>query len=506
MSSTAFRGVAVGVLLCSALFAPMAPAAPAGDRSRLLILADMGNEPDEVQQMVHMIVCSNEFELEGLVAVSGIFLRPESASPYKRRLHPELFHQIIDAYEKVLPNLKQHATGWHEPDDLRSLVAAGQPGYGIAATGPSQSTPGSRLIIKAVERDDPRPLWVVVNAGSNTLAQALIDYRAQHAPAEVDAFVARLRVFENGAQDDAGAWICAEFPDIHWLRSNYQTYAYGGPGGGRRGDAAAEHFPLGPHVWKPYAYSTIGQHQWALEHIVAHHGELGAVWPLRLFPSGGLAFLEGGGTVPWLGLVNKGLFSTEHPHWGGWSGRFSRQKQLHYYSRHRSVRSTEEKGRLFRMYVEAADHWINPEDGQDMSGLFAPVWRFRRASYNDFLCRMDWCVQPYEKANHHPLAAFGGDATNSIVRLGAAPGETIELDASASSDPDGDALDFRWWLYKEAGTYEGELDIPEARAAQTACQVPVDASGKEIHVILEVQDRSPVAPLWDYRRIVIRVQ
>jgi len=40
----------------------------------------------------------------------------------------------------------------------------------------------------------------VVNAGSNTLAQALIDYQASHAAAEVHAFVAKLRVFENGSQ------------------------------------------------------------------------------------------------------------------------------------------------------------------------------------------------------------------------------------------------------------------------------------------------------------------
>ena len=28
--------------------------------------------------------------------------------------------------------------------------------------------------------------------------------------------------------------------------------------------------------------------------------------------------------------------------------------------------------------------------------------------WNDFKARMDWCVQPYAKANHHPVAAFNG--------------------------------------------------------------------------------------------------
>jgi len=54
------------------------------EKGRMVILADMGNEPDEMQQMIHMITCSNEFELKGLIAVTGKYLRPESKNEYKR--------------------------------------------------------------------------------------------------------------------------------------------------------------------------------------------------------------------------------------------------------------------------------------------------------------------------------------------------------------------------------------------------------------------------------------
>ena len=111
------------------------PAAADSPRHRLIILADMGNEPDEEQQMVHMIMCSNEFELEGLIAVTGKYLRPESRNPYKQVTHPELFVNIIDAYAKVLDNLKKHASGWQDPEYLKSIVATGQKGYGIADVG-----------------------------------------------------------------------------------------------------------------------------------------------------------------------------------------------------------------------------------------------------------------------------------------------------------------------------------------------------------------------------------
>jgi hypothetical protein len=31
-------------------------------------------EPDEIQQNIHMLMCSNEFEPEGLIAVTGKYL------------------------------------------------------------------------------------------------------------------------------------------------------------------------------------------------------------------------------------------------------------------------------------------------------------------------------------------------------------------------------------------------------------------------------------------------
>ncbi len=474
-------------------------------KPRLLILADMGNEPDEEQQMVHMIMCSNEFELEGLIAVTGKYLRPESRNPYKQVTHPELFLKIIDGYARVLDNLKKHASGWHEPDYLRSIVTVGQKGYGIADVGDGKTSPGSELIVSAVTKDDPRPVWVVVNAGSNTLAQALWDYRKDHSGAEVDRFVSKLRVFENGAQDNAGAWICAEFPTTHWIRSNYQTYCYGGPGGDGGADNQGKRSNLGPYTWKPHAYSGLGQHQWALEHIKGGHGPLGALWPIRQFGNGRIAFLEGGGTIPWLGLVNKGLFDIDHPHWGGWSGRFSRKKATDYWSKHGDIRADEKKGAPFAVYKEVADKWTDPETGDVYDDIFAPVWRWRRAFYNDFICRMDWCVKPYQQANHHPVAAFNGDKSNTIARLKAKAGQKISLDASATSDPDGDEVEVRWWIYKEAGTYTGHVEINNSNQAEADVKIPSNAAGRQIHVILEVKDKSDIASLYDYRRIVIDV-
>ena len=477
-----------------------------GGKSRLIILADMGNEPDEEQQMMHMLMCSNEFDLEGLIAVTGKYLHPAMKLPYKQIVHPELFIKLIEGYQKVHPNLLKHNPEFPNPDYLRSIVASGQPGYGIEDTGEGKSSEGSNLIIRALEKNDVRPIYVVVNAGSNTLAQALIDYETKHGKEKLKKVVAKLRVFENGAQDNAGAWICHRFPEIHWIRSNYQTYSYGGPMWEGAVDGSGNNADLGPYTWQPYEYSALGQHHWALEHIIANHGPFGACYPIRTFGSGRLGFLEGGGTIPWLGLVSKGLTDIDHPWWGGWSGRFSKEKVKNEWSRHESVRVDEVKCDPFFTYTEGVDIWTNPEDGKKYESNFVPVWRWRRAQFNNFRCRMDWCIEPYENANHHPIAVLNGDHSNKILFMNAKAGDRITLNASGSNDPDGDQIEISWWNYREAGTYEGVPKIENPSGITTIVEIPRDAAGKEIHIILEVKDLNKIASLWDYRRMVVTVQ
>jgi len=167
----------------------------------------------------------------------------------------------------------------------------------------------------------------------------------------------------------------------------------------------------------------------------------------------------------------------------------------------------EEYGDFFMFEADSEEEaWTDPVHGDSFSNCFVPVWHFRRAMFNDFQARMDWCVKSYGQANHNPMAAFNGDKTDTIVHLEAAPSEKVRLDASASSDPDKDGLAINWWVYQEAGTYKSDIVIPDHTASVTTLTVPDDALGSEIHVILEVQDDSQIVSLYDYRRIVITIE
>lgn len=464
-------------------------------KSRLLIMADMGNEPDEEQQMVHMLMYSNMFDLEGLIACSGLYLHADIKSEFRSKVHPELFTKLINGYAEVLDNLKKHAKGWPSPEYLHSIVRPGSNIFGIDAVKAGQSNEASKLIVAAIRKEDPRKLYIVGNAGTNSLAQALVDLDQDHSDGEMKTLCQRIIVYENGAQDNAGAWIMNKYPHIAWHRSNLQTYCYGGPDYGDFGAA------LGPYTWRPYKRDSDGQDAWAAEHIRKNHGALGALFPYRN------RFIEGGGTAPWMGLAFHGLSDPEHLYWGGQSGRFSRTKHKNIWSRHPLIREDEKAYGDFYMYESDSETetWTDPVERDDYSGKEVPVWRFRRSMFNDFRARMDWCVKDYNEANHNPVAAFGSDASDAIIHLKAHPGQTLDLDATASKDPDGDRLRITWRVYQEAGTYQKPLNIINPTAKKTQMIIPDDASGKEMHLILEIQDDNDIIPMYDFRRIVIRV-
>ena len=108
-------------------------------------------------------------------------------------------------------------------------------------------------------------------------------------------------------------------------------------------------------------------------------------------------------------------------------------------------------------------------------------------------------------AKHNPVAVLNGDRSLRPLEITAGPGQTISLDASSSTDLDGDKLKYEWIFYREAGSYKDKIHIEKPSAMETTIEIPKDAKGKTIHVILTVTDNGE-PNLTRYRRAVIQVK
>jgi hypothetical protein len=113
---------------------------------------------------------------------------------------------------------------------------------------------------------------------------------------------------------------------------------------------------------------------------------------------------------------------------------------------------------------------------------------------------MDWCVRDRAQANHPPVVKLAGERVRKVR-----PGERLTLDASASTDPDGDKLSFAWLAYPEPSGYADPLPaIGGDDTARASLVVPAAERLASLHVILSVTDNG-TPPLTRYARVVLDI-
>ncbi len=493
-----------------AFAATIALANPALANERIAVLTDIGNEPDDQMSLVRLLLYANEIDIEALIATTSTWQRTKTS--------PEIIQQVVAAYGKVQPNLKLHGKGWPTGAALTARISSGQAGYGMAATGQDKLSDGAKALIAAADRPDLRPLWVSLWGGANTLAQALMHVKLTRSAPALFAFVAKLRVTSISDQDDAGPWIRREFPGLFYIvkpsppdGAEYASATWTGISGDRfyRNGAGAN-------------FTTVSN-EW-LDVNIRSKGPLGAAYPKYLF-------IMEGDTPAFLNLIPNGLNAPEKPHWGGWGGRYLLRQPY---------------GETRPIWTQGGDSFTRVTSADEVNGAVsdqATIWRWREAFQHDFAARMDWTIKPYKAANHPPVVAVNGRLSGGHIQMTVQAGESMALDAnaprvfpdggedaklhwknygpiSATRDPDGDKLTYRWFHYTEAGAVSDvnladvalKADGPRATiTALSPCRkmwidglVPCKGSGVA-HLVLAVTDNGKPT-LTRYRRIILTVE
>lgn len=463
------------VLVCNC------PQAFAIEKTRLFVLTDIENEPDDAQSMVRLLTYANHFEVEGLVATTSIH--------QQRRTAAERIRRIVKAYGQVQENLQLHEPGYPTAESLLLVVREGRPDYGMNAVGEGQDSTGSELLIAAADREDPRPLWVTAWGGPNVLAQALWKVRSTRSPEALAKFVAKLRVYTISDQDNSGPWIRKSFPDLFYIASP-GIHAGGAYHFATWSGISGDKF----HARFTGADFSIVDNPWLDQNIRTAHGPLGAEHPHT-------EYLMEGDTPSFLGLVNNGLNTPEHPNWGGWGGRY----ELYTPRMQKWFQEAETRP----LWTNAVDEVLGV-DGNWHTSNHATIWRWRSAYQNDFAARMDWTIKPYDQANHPPVVKLAHSA-----ELNAKPGDVIQLSGAGTTDPDGDSLTYEWLYYGEVGTFTTSsartgqpISIDDFDQQQASFEVPskrvMEPGSGTLHIILAVTDDG-TPKLTRYGRVIVNV-
>lgn len=180
-------------------------------KPRVLISTDIGGtDPDDNQSMIHLLMYSEKFRLEGLVS-----------SPSYGEGNKEEILRMIDLYEKDYAKLSTHEKQLATPAFLRSITKQGRKGA-APYKGYSTSTEGSNWIIQCAKQKSKDPLWVLVWGGLEDIAQALHDAPEIHK---------NIKVFWIGGPNkkwsaNSYAYIVKNFPDLWFIECNSSYYGF----------------------------------------------------------------------------------------------------------------------------------------------------------------------------------------------------------------------------------------------------------------------------------------
>jgi hypothetical protein len=416
-------------------------------KPRVIVMTD--GEIDDHSSMIRFLLYTCDVEVCAIIETNSMFQRYGHSDE-------DWYEKQLEAYGQVYPNLVKHHPGYPGVEELKALSFIGDEVYehlkGLRDLR-WELVPGYKITYTPEDWPD--------TPGSDRIVEVLLE--SNPAPVYLQAW--------GGGNTAARAFfkLKTEHPDQYeraiskavlyniWYQDgagNYIEQVHPG--------VTMLHCASFNGTWN-YRSQT-DTYEFIENEVKNNHGPLGALYPQD--------YVSEGDSPAFLYSIGNGLRNHEHPSYGGWGGRFEKFETYEH------------------VYVDAED------DGDDRQSLR----RWVEDANRDFAARMDWCVaDDYKDANHPPTIKLKGNRDLSV-----SGGETIVLDAQASSDPDGDDIQFEWLQYTDAGSYEGLVDLQDSENATISFAAPRVTKPETIHMILKVSDRgSPV--LASYERIIINL-
>lgn len=429
-------------ILLSTISSAQDGAALENAKPKVIVMTD--GEIDDHSSMIRFLLYTCDVDVQAIIETNSIFQKQGHSSE-------DWYEKQLAAYEEVYPNLIKHRSGYPTADELRNKSFIGDEDYDhLKNLKRWDQIPGGK--VEYLPDDWPD------TPGSDRIVEVLL----QDDPAPV-----HLQAWGGGNTAARAFYKLKKDHPKEYQRAASMVVMYNIWYQDDAGNYIETHHPevtmlYCGHFAGSWNYKSQPDTQdFITENVKTNHGALGALYPQT--------YISEGDSPAFFYTAGNGLRNYEHPGYGGWGGRFKK--------------------------VEGFDRVYS--DAEDAGGEKFQLKRWIDAVNADFEARMDWCVAAnFADANHQPVAKVAGGLGRA-----AAAGEAVQLDASGSTDPDGDKLSFRWWHYHDVGSVEEKVTIENAQSA-TASFVMPDEPGKKLHVILEVTDNGTPA-LSSYQRIIV---
>jgi hypothetical protein len=478
------------LILITTLFSCNVVQETGSEKFRVVILTDMTH--DDGNSFIRYLYYSSWFDLEALIITNQLpDFNHDDSGPLDKAMG------ILDAYREELPQLRKHDPNLSGYEELKAVTKQGRGaipiiwltntrefsdwiadrhvtsswdsiyfhdwiGEGLTPYGEPKDSEGSDFLVQIFEKDDDRPIFVQAWGGTITFVQALYRFRQKHGEEKFRKLLPKLHLYGILFQDITFEYF------ISFQKMQDETCAGFGtaiPSYGKDPvDLGMVMYENG-HFWHYVWSRDPGYQKPVTRQMVNGHGPMSDI-----YDDGGE-----GDTPAFLYLLSSmlGLNDPLDPTQGSWGGMFKPMA-----------------GSFPENYFYTCD--------VDRNELV----RWVPAATNSFMNRLLWSVKDPGEVNREPMAEINGDASNRIIWIQANPGDEITLNATGSSDPDGDELTFHWFRYNEADSYTGGLTISNPNNRKQQIIVPNDLGSSNIHIVLEVTDNGE-PQLVSYRRVII---
>lgn len=423
------------------------PGAYAQEKVRIIAETDLGGDADDQASFVRFLLYSNDLDIEGIILSrsDADFLQdPVAENPSNSTNAYDMAMDYIDSYGQVLNNLRIHDQNYPSVSYLKSITKAGHNG----------TTDGENHIISVLKESDSRPIWYTnwgCNDNSTSSLKRVLDRIKAGTVSGLNYsdVMNKLRYVEVYNQDHIGS--------TH--RSNLKFYM------------DTFHPNMDGDRWYKQWDNNTGMETWLLSN--AKNTLCNTYYTTE----------KEGDTPAWMHLLPNGINVPGKPAWGSWAGRYgwnSTYKMWWCNQRDTWNGSLDRDNTLLR--------WGGGSKAEDIM--------------DDFKMRVRWADRAtYGSANHHPVVSVNGSTGFAPLYLSASASQIVNLNASQSSDPDGNSLSYKWEIYNEIS--RSGATISNTTASTTTVTMPSSfTSSDTVHVYLRLSDNGEFS-LTRYKRVII---